>query len=92
MRKKLFAALEESVREGGAILRGEQAPSRVFSFEKESVRASAMQFVGVLSGDDPDRSGVEPDQLREDLVGQLANLGIGLRRLSKARRREGKDC
>jgi putative transcriptional regulator len=39
MRKELFDELLESVREGGAILRGEQAPSRVFSFSEPDVRA-----------------------------------------------------
>ena len=33
MNKGLFAELLESVREGGAILRGEKAPSRKFEIE-----------------------------------------------------------
>ena len=39
MKKELFDELVESVREGGAILRGEQAPSRAFSFEEPDVRS-----------------------------------------------------
>jgi putative transcriptional regulator len=39
MKKELFDELLESVREGGAILRGEQAPSRVFSIEEPDVRS-----------------------------------------------------
>lgn len=39
MKKELFDELLESVREGGAILRDEQAPSRVFSFEEPNVRS-----------------------------------------------------
>ena len=38
MRKALFDELVESVREGGAILRGEQAPSREFLLENPDVR------------------------------------------------------
>jgi putative transcriptional regulator len=39
MKKELFDELLESVREGGAILRGEQAPARVFSVEELDVRS-----------------------------------------------------
>ena len=39
MREKLFAELLESVRQGGAILRGHLKPSRVFRFEEPDVRA-----------------------------------------------------
>lgn len=38
MKKELFAELLESVREGGAILRGERAPSREFLLEDPDVR------------------------------------------------------
>lgn len=38
MKKELFDELIESVREGGAILRGESKPSRVFRFEEPDVR------------------------------------------------------
>ena len=38
MKEKLFEELLESVREGGAILRGEQEPSRIFRFEDIDVR------------------------------------------------------
>lgn len=36
MREELFAELVESVRERGAILRGERVPSRVFGFDTET--------------------------------------------------------
>jgi putative transcriptional regulator len=38
MKKELFDELLESVREGGAILRGEREPSRRFTFEVPDVR------------------------------------------------------
>jgi putative transcriptional regulator len=38
MKKELFEELVESVREGGAILRGEVEPSRTFRFEDIDVR------------------------------------------------------
>jgi len=38
MKDELFDELLESVREGGAILRGERAPSRAFSFDGPDVR------------------------------------------------------
>ena len=38
MKKELFEQLLESVREGGAILRGEKRPSRVFTFGEPNVR------------------------------------------------------
>jgi putative transcriptional regulator len=38
MKKELFDELRESVMEGGAILRGERAPSRTFHFEELDVR------------------------------------------------------
>jgi putative transcriptional regulator len=38
VRKELFAEFLESVREGGAILRGEQAASREFLFDDPDVR------------------------------------------------------
>jgi putative transcriptional regulator len=39
MKKELFDELLESVREGGAILRGEREPSRRFVFEEPDVRS-----------------------------------------------------
>ncbi len=38
MNEELFAELLESVREGGAILRGEKAPSRKFEIEAPYVK------------------------------------------------------
>lgn len=39
MNEELFAQLLESVREGGAILRGEKEPSRKFEIETPNVRS-----------------------------------------------------
>src|SRR6266850_992430 len=39
MKKELFEELLESVQQGGAILRGERKPSRVFEFSEPDVRA-----------------------------------------------------
>jgi putative transcriptional regulator len=39
MRKELFDDLLESVREAGAIMRGEMAPSRVFEFTPLDIKA-----------------------------------------------------
>lgn len=39
MKKELFDDLLQSVREGGAIMRGEMAPSRVFDFTPLDVKA-----------------------------------------------------
>ena len=38
MKKELFEQLLESVREGGAILRGEKRPARVFTYGEPNVR------------------------------------------------------
>ncbi len=38
MKKELFEELLESVRQGGAILRGEKKPARVFEFSEPDVR------------------------------------------------------
>lgn len=39
MKKRLFDELLESVREGGAILRGEREPARAFLFKEPDVRS-----------------------------------------------------
>jgi putative transcriptional regulator len=44
MKKDLFTELLESVREGGAILRGEMPPSRVFEFAEPDVRLIREQY------------------------------------------------
>src|SRR2546428_11958656 len=44
MKKDLFTELLESVREGGAILRGEMSPSRVFEFAEPDVRLIREQY------------------------------------------------
>lgn len=44
MKKELFEELSESVRQGGAIMRGELKPSRVFEFADPDVRAIRAQY------------------------------------------------
>ena len=63
MREELFAELLKSVREGGAILRGQLKPSREFRFDEPDVRAlregyglSQTQFAALL--------GISPGTLR----------------------------
>ena len=55
MRDDLFEELVESAREGGAILRGERAPSRSFTIEgpdirqiRDSYQLSQSQFAALL--------------------------------------------
>lgn len=45
MNEALFAELVESVRQGGAILRGEKAPSRSFEVEKPDVTEAVWDVV-----------------------------------------------
>lgn len=44
MNEELFAELVESVREGGAILRGEKEPSRTFVMEGPDVKSIREQY------------------------------------------------
>jgi putative transcriptional regulator len=44
VKKELFEELLESVREGGAILRGERKPSRAFRIEEPDVKALREQY------------------------------------------------
>ena len=55
MKEELFQELLQSIREGGAILRGEKAPSRAFTFEAPNVEAirekyglSQMRFAAMM--------------------------------------------
>jgi len=55
MNDKLFRELEASVREGGAILRGEKSPGRAFVFEgpdvkhvRDSFRLTQTEFATML--------------------------------------------
>jgi len=55
MRQDLFEELLESVKEGGAILRGESAPSRIFYIEEPDIRSlrekhalSQLQFAALM--------------------------------------------
>jgi len=44
MKAELFQELLESVREAGAILRGEKEPSRAFSFEELDIKAIRRRY------------------------------------------------
>ncbi len=44
MKKDLFDELLESVREGGAILRGERKPSRAYRFEEPDVKEVRQRY------------------------------------------------
>lgn len=44
MKEEMFEELLASVREGGAILRGERSPSRTFTFETPDVRSIRRKF------------------------------------------------
>jgi len=55
MREELFEELLESIKQGGAVLRGEMKPSRVFEFDQPDVRSirnhyglSQSKFAGML--------------------------------------------
>jgi putative transcriptional regulator len=55
MREELFEELLESIKQGGAILRGEMKPSRIFEFDQPDVRSirshyrlSQAKFAGML--------------------------------------------
>ncbi len=55
MRKELFDELVESVREGGAILRGEAKPSRVFRYPSAGApRRARKRFAICIKTDDPE--------------------------------------
>ena len=56
MNEELFAELLESVREGGAILRGEKAPSRKFEIEAPDPVLTEV-------------SGIQPDEGQGTFVG-----------------------
>lgn len=44
MREELFEELLESIKQGGAILRGEMKPSRVFEFDQPDVRSIRSRY------------------------------------------------
>ena len=44
MKKELFNELLESVRHGGAILRGEKKPARIYEFSEPDVRCIREQY------------------------------------------------
>jgi len=44
MKEELFEELLESVKQGGAILRGEMKPGRVFEFDQPDVQAIRKQY------------------------------------------------
>ena len=44
MKEELFSELLESVRQGGAIMRGEMKPSRVFEFDQPDVQSIRKKY------------------------------------------------
>jgi putative transcriptional regulator len=44
MKKELFDELLQSVRQGGAILRGEKKPARIYEFSEPDVRSIREQY------------------------------------------------
>jgi len=44
MKAELFQELLESVKQGGAILRGEMTPERIFEFDSQDVQALRQQY------------------------------------------------
>ena len=71
MKKELFEELLESVRQGGAILRGERKPSQVFEFSEPDVRAVRAHY-GLSQEKFASLMGIS--------VGTLRNLEQGRRR------------
>lgn len=54
MNKKRFDEFVESVKQGGAILRGELQPSRTFELQKDSQDKTASTWAICLKTDDPE--------------------------------------
>ena len=55
MRRKVYNSLSKSLREAGAILKGEVKPSRVFTLERSGVRNVPQKFLAVcIDTDDPE--------------------------------------
>ena len=63
MRKELFEELLKSVKQGGAILRGERKPSRVFKFDQPNVR-SIRDHYGLSQPKFADMIGISVSTLR----------------------------
>ncbi len=63
MKKELFEELLESVKQGGAILRGEAKPSRTFRYEEPDVRA-IRQKLGLSQDKFSALLGISPATLR----------------------------
>ncbi len=80
MKDELFSELMESVREGGAILRGEAAPSRAFEVEVPGVKKireahdlSQAEFRGIAGHQRRQRPelGAGPYSLRNATIGSI---------------------
>ena len=63
MKDDLFAELLESVRQGGAILRGKRRPSRAFRFDEPDVRALRESY-GLSQAKFAALMGISPGTLR----------------------------
>jgi putative transcriptional regulator len=63
MREELFEELLESIKQGGAILRGEMKPSRVFEFDQPDVRSIRSHY-GLSQAKFADMLGISVSTLR----------------------------
>ena len=79
MRKELFEDLIESVKEGGAILRGEKKPSREFHFPPTERHEPERRFAICVQTDDPEllqpRKVYQVDVYENDLIGVIDEEG-----------------
>ncbi len=68
MRKELFDELVESVKQGGAIMRGEAKPSRKFHYPsaRTPLRRTRKQFAICINTDDPEL--LEPRKIYQVMV------------------------
>lgn len=69
MKQDLFIELLESVREGGAILRGEKEPSRVFNKELRMIVTLTPDIEQALT-EQAQQQGTTPEQLALDSLRQ----------------------
>ncbi len=72
MNEELFGELIESVREGGAILRGEQKPSRVFQYTSQNAPTVSGQIFAICVATD------DPELLQTRKLYQVMPLANGL--------------
>lgn len=74
MRDELFAELLESIRQGGAILRGEKAPSRQFKVETPDARG-IREKLGLSQSELATMLGISVDTLQNWEQGRRSPVG-----------------